>query len=90
MTTSEWLSILSVSVAIAALTESALTRFVRSRRKSYAAQLDFNHLREEFDKMRSTLEIIESDMRRFDRDLVAVRTLLQVRANPSQNMDSSG
>jgi len=90
MTSAEWVSVFSVGIALVTLVESALTRFVRSRSRSYAAEVDFQRLRTEFDKMRSTLEIMESDIRKFDRDLVAMRTMLQIRLNPGQHLDSSG
>lgn len=90
MSGSDWVNFISVTIAVVTVVESSLTRFVRSKSRSYAAAKDFQRLREDFDKMRSTLEIMESDFRRVDRDLVALRTLIQVRLNPGQNLDSSG
>lgn len=90
MISADTVSVISVGIAIVALVESALTRFVRSRSRSYAAQRDFERLREDFEKMRTTLEIIESDFRRLDRDIVALRTMVQLKIPPVQQLDSLG
>lgn len=78
MSYSEWIAVASGLVAVAAFTDSTLTRYVRAKGRSYAAEHDFAILRQEFMSMRSTLEIMESDLRKMERNVAVLEALTRV------------
>lgn len=81
-----WIAIVSSSIAVIAFADSVLTRYVRAKSRRYAAEHDFAILRQEFTAMRSTLEIVEADLRKVERNLAVVEALAKintpVRLNP--------
>lgn len=86
MISSDWVAVASGLVAVVAFTDSVLTRYVRAKGRHYAAEHDFAILRQEFVGMRSTLEIMEADLRKVERTVAVLEALTRigttVRNNP--------
>lgn len=78
--TSNLITVVASLVAILAFADSILTRYVGSRSRRYAAEHDFAILRQEFVAMRSTLEIMESDLRKVERSVAVLEALTRVNA----------
>lgn len=78
MIDSSWVAVASGLVAVVAFTDSVLTRYVRAKGRHYAAEHDFAILRQEFVAMRSTLEIIESDLRKVERTVAVLEALTRI------------
>jgi hypothetical protein len=78
MIASEWVAVVSGVVAVVAFSDSVLTRYVRAKGRRYAAENDFAILKQEFIGMRSTLEMLESDLRKLERNVAVLEALTRV------------
>ena len=83
-----WLTVATSIIAVLAFCDSVLTRYVRAKGRRYAAEHDFDIVRRELEELKTTLDRVENDVRRVERDVAVISALSKVGRSAVTNDDA--